>query len=50
MAGEVKEALVPRRQFLNAALDKAARENERNALWLRTDDGRGRGGGAGRGV
>lgn len=25
--------------FLNAALDKASRENERNALWIRTDDG-----------
>jgi len=25
--------------FLNAALDKASLENERNALWLRTRDG-----------
>jgi phosphatidylserine decarboxylase len=25
--------------FLNAALDKAARENERNALWIKTDEG-----------
>ncbi len=25
--------------FVNAVLDKASRENERNALWLRTDDG-----------
>ena len=32
-------ALVPPGSFLNAALDKAARENERNALWLRTDTG-----------
>ena len=26
--------------FVNAALDKASLENERNALWLRTPDGR----------
>lgn len=26
-------------RFLNAALDKASEENERNALWLRTADG-----------
>ena len=26
--------------FLNAALDKASLENERNAIWLRTRDGR----------
>ena len=32
-------ALVPPGSFLNAALDKASRENERNALWIRTDDG-----------
>jgi phosphatidylserine decarboxylase len=26
--------------FVNAALDKASLENERNALWIRRDDGR----------
>ncbi|MDA8383571.1 MAG: phosphatidylserine decarboxylase, partial [Betaproteobacteria bacterium] len=26
-------------KFLNAALAKASLENERNALWIRTDDG-----------
>lgn len=39
VAGLVKERWYHRGRFLNAALDKAARENERNALWLRTDDG-----------
>ncbi len=37
--GEVKEQWYHSGLFLNAALDKASRENERNALWLRTDDG-----------
>ena len=32
--GEVKQTLVPPRQFVNAALDKASTENERNALWI----------------
>lgn len=37
--GEVKEQWYHSGLFLNAVLDKASRENERNALWLRTDDG-----------
>ena len=38
--GAVKERWYFPGQFLNAALDKASLENERNALWLRTDGGR----------
>ena len=37
--GVVKERWYFRGAFLNAALDKASLENERNALWLRTSDG-----------
>jgi len=39
VAGEVKERWYHAGSFLNAALAKAAVENERNALWLRTADG-----------
>ncbi len=39
VAGEVKQRWYHRGSFLNAALDKAARENERNALWLRSREG-----------
>ncbi len=39
VAGKVMERWYHPGSFLNAALDKAARENERNALWLRTDVG-----------
>jgi len=38
--GAVKERWYFPGSFLNAALDKASLENERNALWLRTADGR----------
>jgi phosphatidylserine decarboxylase len=38
--GTVKERWYFPGAFLNAALDKASLENERNALWLRTRDGR----------
>jgi phosphatidylserine decarboxylase len=38
--GTVKERWYFPGSFLNAALDKASLENERNALWLRTADGR----------
>jgi phosphatidylserine decarboxylase len=38
--GEVKQAWYHPGSFLNAALDKASRDNERNALWIRTADGR----------
>ncbi len=37
--GEVKGRWYHAGGFLNAALDKASLENERNALWLRTPDG-----------
>jgi phosphatidylserine decarboxylase len=37
--GKVMERWYHHGSFLNAALDKAARENERNALWIRTDEG-----------
>ncbi len=39
VAGEVKDRWYHAGSFLNAALDKASAENERNALWLRTADG-----------
>jgi phosphatidylserine decarboxylase len=37
--GTVKQAWYHAGRFLNAALDKASLENERNALWLRTRSG-----------
>jgi phosphatidylserine decarboxylase len=37
--GEVKQTWYSAGRFLNAALDKASVENERNALWLRADAG-----------
>ena len=37
--GEVKGRWYHAGSFLNAALDKASRENERNAIWLRTAAG-----------
>jgi phosphatidylserine decarboxylase len=37
--GEVKGRWYHAGSFLNAALDKASLENERNAIWLRTPDG-----------
>ncbi|MBI3148790.1 MAG: phosphatidylserine decarboxylase [Betaproteobacteria bacterium] len=37
--GEVKGRWYNPGAFVNAALDKASTENERNALWLRTTDG-----------
>ena len=37
--GTVKQRWYHAGSFLNAALDKASLENERNALWLRTLDG-----------
>ncbi len=39
VGGEVRERWYHAGSFLNAALDKASAENERNALWLRTGDG-----------
>ncbi|MCS6786429.1 MAG: phosphatidylserine decarboxylase [Thiobacillaceae bacterium] len=37
--GVVRQQWYHHGAFLNAVLDKASRENERNALWLTTDDG-----------
>ena len=39
VSGEIKQRWYHPGSFFNAALDKASRENERNALWIRTDDG-----------
>jgi phosphatidylserine decarboxylase len=38
-AGEIMERWYSRGKFVNAALDKASLDNERNALWIRTDQG-----------
>jgi len=40
VAGEVKDRWYHPGSFLNAALDKASRENERNALWIKTTNGK----------
>ena len=37
--GEVKKTWYFAGRFVNAALDKASLENERNALWIQTDSG-----------
>jgi phosphatidylserine decarboxylase len=37
--GEVKRVWYQAGSFVNAALDKASTENERNALWIRADAG-----------
>ena len=37
--GQVQKAWYFPGKFFNAALDKASLENERNALWVKTDDG-----------
>jgi phosphatidylserine decarboxylase len=37
--GEVQQSWYNRGAFVNAALDKASLENERSALWLRSDTG-----------
>ena len=37
--GEVKQIWYQAGRFVNAALDKASTENERNALWIRADAG-----------
>ena len=37
--GEVKQSWYDRGGFVNAELDKASLENERSALWLRSDTG-----------
>jgi phosphatidylserine decarboxylase len=37
--GKVMERWYEKGEFFNAALDKASLQNERNALWIRTDGG-----------
>lgn len=39
VSGEIRERWYHPGSFFNAALDKASRENERNALWIRTGGG-----------
>ncbi len=39
VAGEVKQIWYSAGSFVNAALDKASTENERNALWIRAGAG-----------
>lgn len=39
VSGEIMERWYNRGKFVNAALDKASLDNERNALWIRTDQG-----------
>lgn len=39
VSGEIKQRWYHPGSFFNAALDKASRENERNALWIHTADG-----------
>lgn len=39
-AGKVKQIWYNPGLFVNAALDKASQENERNAIWLQSDDGK----------
>jgi phosphatidylserine decarboxylase len=38
VTGEIVEAWYYHGRFFNAALDKASMENERNALWIKTED------------
>jgi phosphatidylserine decarboxylase len=40
VAGIVKEAWYSKGKFINASFDKSSLDNERNALWIRTDAGR----------
>jgi phosphatidylserine decarboxylase len=40
LAGKVKKIWYHPGLFVNAALDKASQENERNAVWFQTDDGK----------
>jgi phosphatidylserine decarboxylase len=39
VAGKIMERWYRQGKFVNAALDKASFDNERNALWIRTDQG-----------
>jgi len=40
IAGKVKQVWYNPGLFVNAALDKASTDNERNAVWLQSDDGK----------
>lgn len=40
LAAKVKQVWYSPGLFVNAALDKASEENERNAIWLQSDDGK----------
>lgn len=40
LAAEVKQVWYSPGLFVNAALDKASEENERNAIWLQSDEGK----------
>ncbi len=40
VAGSIQQRWYSPGKFFNAALDKAATENERNALWVKTDAGK----------
>lgn len=40
LSGEVQQIWYHKGGFLNAALDKASEKNERNAVWLKTNDGK----------
>lgn len=40
IAGEIKDRWYFPGKFVNAALDKASSDNERNALWVQTNDGK----------
>lgn len=40
VSGQVLAVWYHKGKFLNAVLDKASEANERNAVWIRTDDGR----------
>ena len=40
LAAKVKQVWYQPGLFVNAALDKASQENERNAVWLQSDDGK----------
>ncbi len=39
MGGAIRQCWYQRGKFFNAALDKASRANERNAIWIQTEQG-----------
>lgn len=40
IGGTIKQCWYHPGKFFNAALDKSSSENERNAIWIKTDDGK----------